>query len=50
MKPSRHSPVAKAMDYMLRCWKLFARFLDDGGIYLANNAAGKKVWEITGSP
>ena len=26
-KLSRHSPVAKAMDYMLRRWDLFARFL-----------------------
>ena len=31
-KLSRHSPVAKAMDYMLRRWELFARFLDDGRI------------------
>ena len=31
-KLSRHSPVAKAMDYMLRRWDLFARFLDDGRI------------------
>ena len=29
-KLSRHSPVAKAMDYMLKRWELFARFLDDG--------------------
>ena len=38
-KLSRHSPVAKAMDYMLRRWELFARFLDDGRICLTNNAA-----------
>jgi hypothetical protein len=29
VKLSKHSPVAKAMDYMLRRWELFARFLDD---------------------
>ena len=27
---SRHAPVAKAMDYMLRRWEGFTRFLDDG--------------------
>ena len=36
-KLSRHSPVAKAMDYMLRRWEMFARFLDDGRICLTNN-------------
>ena len=36
---SRHAPVAKAMDYMLRRWDRFARFLDDGRICLSNNAA-----------
>ena len=38
-KLSRHSSVAKAMDYMLRRWEMFARFLDDGRICLTNNAA-----------
>ncbi len=36
---SRHAPVAKAMDYMLKRWDRFARFLDDGRICLSNNAA-----------
>ena len=57
-KLSRHSPVAKAMDYMLRRWELFARFLDDGRICLTNNAAeralrgitlGRKSWLFCGS-
>ena len=57
-KLSRHSPVAKAMDYMLRRWNLFARFLDDGRICLTNNAAerplrgialGRKSWLFAGS-
>ena len=57
-KLSRHSPVAKAMDYMLRRWKMFARFLDDGRICLTNNAAeralrgialGRKSWLFCGS-
>ena len=39
VKLSKHSPVAKAMDYMLRRWELFARFVDDGRICLTNNAA-----------
>ena len=42
-KLSRHSPVAKAMDYMLRRWELFARFLDDGRICLTNNAAERAL-------
>ena len=55
---SRHSPVAKAMDYMLTRWDRFARFLDDGRICLSNNAAerairgialGRKSWLFCGS-
>ena len=38
MKLSKHASVAKAMDYMLRRWELFARFLGDGRICLTNNA------------
>ena len=58
MKLSKHAPVAKAMDYMLRRWELFARFLDDGRICLTNNAAeralrgialGRKSWLFAGS-
>ncbi len=57
-KLSKHAPVAKAMDYMLRRWALFARFLDDGRICLTNNAAeralrgialGRKSWLFAGS-
>src|SRR5262249_14759374 len=36
---SRHSDTAKAMDYMLKRWEAFTRFLDDGRICLTNNAA-----------
>ncbi|MFQ5467173.1 MAG: IS66 family transposase [Kiloniellaceae bacterium] len=55
---SRHAPVAKAMDYMLKRWLGFARFLDDGRICLTNNAAeralrgialGRKSWLFAGS-
>ena len=58
VKLSKHSPVAKAMDYMLRRWELFARFLGDGRICLTNNAAeralrgialGRKSWLFAGS-
>ena len=31
--------VAKAMDYMLKRWAAFTRFLSDGRICLTNNAA-----------
>ena len=55
---SRHAPVAKAMDHMLRRWDGFTRFLDDGRICLTNNAAeralrtlalGRKSWLFAGS-
>jgi transposase len=55
---SRHAPVAKAMDYMLKRWNGFAAFLDDGRICLTNNAAeralrglalGRKSWLFAGS-
>jgi transposase len=55
---SRHADVAKAMDYMLRRWDRFTRFLDDGRICLTNNAAeralrgvalGRKSWLFAGS-
>jgi hypothetical protein len=55
---SRHAEVAKAMDYMLKRWGAFARFLDDGRICLTNNAAeralrgialGRKAWLFAGS-
>ena len=57
-KLSRHSPVAKAMDYMLRRWELFARFLKDGRTCLTNNAVeralrgialGRRSWLFAGS-
>jgi len=34
---SRDAPVAKAMDYMLKDWPAFTRFLDDGRVCLTNN-------------
>jgi transposase len=55
---SRHSDVAKAMDYMLKRWPAFTRFLDDGRICITNNAAerelrgialGRKSWLFAGS-
>src|SRR6202000_2230336 len=57
-KLSRHADVAKAMDYMLKRWDVFARFLSDGRICLTNNAAerslrgialGRKAWLFAGS-
>jgi hypothetical protein len=55
---SRSASVAKAIDYMLKRWDRFARFLDDGRICLTNNAAeralrglalGRKSWLFAGS-
>src|SRR6266850_137536 len=57
-KLSRGNDVAKAMEYMLKRWPAFARFLDDGRICLSNNAAerairgialGRKSWLFAGS-
>ena len=57
-KLSRHSDVGKAMDYMLKRWDTFTRFLKDGRICLTNNAAeralrgialGRKSWLFAGS-
>jgi transposase len=55
---SNSSSVAKPIDYMLRRWDRFARFIDDGRICLTNNAAeralrgfalGRKSWLFAGS-
>jgi transposase len=35
--------LAKAMDYMLKRWPAFTRFLDDGRICLSNNAAERAL-------
>jgi transposase len=57
-KLSRGNDVAKAMEYMLKRWTAFTRFLDDGRICLSNNAAeralrgialGRKSWLFAGS-
>jgi transposase len=55
---SRHADAAKAIDYMLKRWPAFTRFLEDGRICLTNNAAeralrgiaiGRKAWLFAGS-
>jgi transposase len=55
---SSKSPVAKAIDYGLKRWRAFTRFLDDGRICLSNNAAeralrgiavGRRNWTFCGS-
>lgn len=57
-KLSRGNDVAKALDYLLKRWEAFTRFLDDGRICLSNNAAeravrgialGRKSWLFAGS-
>jgi len=57
-KLSRGNDFAKAVDYMLKRWPAFTRFLDDGRICLSNNAAeralrgialGRKSWLFAGS-
>jgi hypothetical protein len=58
LKLSRGSDLAKAMDYMLKRWPAFTRFLDDGHVCVSNNAAeralrgialGRKSWLFAGS-
>ena len=55
---SRSAAVAKPIDYLLKRWDGFARFLQDGRICLTNNAAeralrgfalGRKSWLFAGS-
>jgi transposase len=57
-KLSRSNDIAKAMDYMLKRWPSFTRFLNDGRVCLSNNAAeralrgialGRKSWLFAGS-
>ena len=55
---SSKSPLAKAMDYSLKRWPAFTRFLDDGRLCMSNNAAeravrgvavGRRNWTFCGS-
>jgi transposase len=55
---SAKSELAKAIDYLLKRWPAFTRFLDDGRICLTNNAAeralrgiaiGRHNWTFAGS-
>jgi transposase len=57
-KLSRNHDLAKAINYMLRRWPAFTRFLDDGRVCLTNNSAeralrcvalGRKSWLFCGS-
>ncbi len=57
-KLSRNHDLAKAINYVLRRWDAFTRFLDDGRVCLTNNAAeralrcvplGRKAWLFCGS-
>jgi len=55
---SKHSETGKAIDYILKRWAAFTRFLDDGRLCMTNNAAerelravamGRKNWTFAGS-
>ncbi len=55
---ARGNDVARAIDYLLKRWTAFTRFLDDGRICVSNNAAeralrgvalGRKSWLFCGS-
>ena len=55
---SRNHDLAKAINYMVRRWPAFTRFLDDGRVCITNNAAeralrgitlGRKSWLFCGS-
>ena len=57
-KLSRGDDMAKAINYILKRWDAFTRFLDDGRVCLSNNAAersvrgvalGRKSWLFAGS-
>ena len=52
------SETAKAIDYSLKRWQVFTRFIDDGRLCMTNNAAerelravavGRKNWTFAGS-
>lgn len=55
---SAKSKTAKAIDYLLKRWSAFTRFLDDGRVCISNNAAeralrgiavGRRKWTFAGS-
>jgi transposase len=55
---SKNSDTGKAMDYSLKRWTELTRFLDDGRLCMANNAAerelrvvalGRRNWTFAGS-
>jgi transposase len=55
---SRGNDLAKGIDYLLKRWTAFTRFLEDGRICMSNNAAeralrgialGRKSWLFAGS-
>jgi len=57
-KVSKHSETGKAIEYSLKRWVAFTRFLDDGRLCMSNNAAerelrpvaiGRKNWTFAGS-
>jgi transposase len=57
-KLSSKAPIAKAIDYSLKRWRAFTRFLDDGRLCMSNNAAeravrgiavGRRNWTFCGS-
>ncbi len=57
-KLSGKNETAKAIDYSLKRWPAFTRFLDDGRLCMSNNAAeravrcvavGRKNWTFAGS-
>ena len=55
---SKNSETGKAIDYSLKRWNAFTRFLDDGRLCMSNNAAeremravavGRRNWTFAGS-
>lgn len=57
-KLSSKSDTAKAIDYTLKRWRAFTRFIDDGRLCMSNNAAeravrgiavGRRNWTFCGS-
>src|SRR5207237_3204917 len=42
-KVSKHSETAKAIDYSLKRWPAFTRFLDDDRLCMSNNAVDREL-------
>jgi hypothetical protein len=49
-KVSKHNDTGKAIDYLLKRWDAFTRFLDDGRLYLSSCAPSPSAARTGPSP